>query len=87
MSIAINGFVVLSKSKILVDPMVQVHGRPGIEMKEPRGAMIHIYPSSNEKFHECFCGKHLRDTSRPVLGHFFIKCDTWLQYVCERTDI
>ncbi len=63
---------------------VTVHVSPYIEMKEPRAAMIHIYPSSDEKFHEWLCGEHLRDSYHEVLGHFFINCDTWFQYVCER---
>ncbi len=66
---------------------VTVHVSPYIEMKEPRATVIHIYPSSNVTFHEWLCGEHLRDTNHEVLGHFFINCDTWFQYVCERIGI
>lgn len=66
---------------------VTVHVSPYIETTEPRAAIIHVYPSSDETFHKWLCGWHLKDTDYEVLGHFFINCDTWFQYVSERIGI
>lgn len=63
---------------------VMAHLSPYIPRKNVRPIIIDFYPISDSDTHKQWWDRQLMDTYHEVVGHSFINCNTWYQYVRSR---
>jgi hypothetical protein len=63
---------------------IMAHLSPFIPGNEPRAIRIDFYPLSDAETYKWLWDREIMDTYHEVVGHSFINCNTWFQYVVRR---